>query len=64
MTIQADRQLPRSEQPKLMEALWENLSRPDSKLDSLTLYGEIHAKVFRCHRLLARRFPYAVYYKT
>jgi plasmid stabilization system protein ParE len=34
-----------------------------SDIDSLALYGGIHAKVFGFHRLLARRFPYAVYYK-
>jgi hypothetical protein len=32
-------------------------------IDSLALYGGIHAKVFGYHRLLPRRFPYAVYYK-
>jgi len=32
-------------------------------IDSLTLYGGIHARVYGYHRLLARRFPYAVYYK-
>ena len=34
-----------------------------SDIDSLALYGGIHAKVFGFHRLLARRFPYAIYYK-
>ena len=33
-----------------------------SDIDSLTLYGGTHRKVFGCHRLLAKRFPYAVYY--
>jgi hypothetical protein len=33
-----------------------------SDIDSLALYGGIHRKVFGYHRLLARRFPYAVYY--
>lgn len=33
-----------------------------SDIDSLILYGGIHAKVFGYHRLLSRRFPYAVYY--
>lgn len=33
-----------------------------SEIDSLLLYGGIHRKVFGCHRLLAKRFPYAVYY--
>jgi hypothetical protein len=32
-------------------------------IDSLALYGGIHAKVFGYHRPLTRRFPYAVYYK-
>jgi hypothetical protein len=29
MTVEAIRELPRSEKLKLMEALWEELSRPD-----------------------------------
>ena len=35
-----------------------------SDIDSLALFGGIHQKVFGYHRLLSRRFPYAVYYKT
>ena len=34
-----------------------------SDIDSLTLYGGIHPKHFGYHRLLAKRFPYAIYYK-
>jgi plasmid stabilization system protein ParE len=34
-----------------------------SDIDSLTLYGGIHAKVFGYHRLLSKRFPYALYYR-
>ncbi len=34
-----------------------------SDIDSLTLYGGIHLKVFGYHRMLSKRFPYAVYYK-
>jgi hypothetical protein len=34
MTIEAMRELPRSEKLKLMEALWEELSRPDDKFES------------------------------
>jgi hypothetical protein len=34
-----------------------------SDIDSLTLYGGTHAKILGYHRLLTRRFPYAVYYK-
>jgi hypothetical protein len=35
-----------------------------SDIDSLALYGGIHLKIFGHHRLLASRFPYAVYYRT
>ena len=35
-----------------------------SEIDSLVLFGGIHRKVFGYHRLLAKRFPYAVYYKV
>ncbi len=34
-----------------------------AEIDSLALYGGIHAVHFGFHRLLAKRFPYAVYYK-
>ncbi len=35
-----------------------------SEIDSLVLFGGIHRKVFGYHRLLPKRFPYAVYYKV
>lgn len=34
-----------------------------SDIDSLALYAGVHVKVFGYHRLLARRFPYAIYYR-
>lgn len=34
-----------------------------SDIDSLLLYGGVHIKVFGCHRMLSKRFPYAIYYK-
>jgi hypothetical protein len=34
-----------------------------SDIDSLMLYGGIHQKVHGYHRLLSKRFPYAIYYK-
>jgi hypothetical protein len=34
-----------------------------SDIDSLSLFGGIHRKVIGFHRLLAHRFPYAIYYK-
>lgn len=33
-----------------------------SDIDSLALYGGIHPKVFGYHRMLSKRFPYAIYY--
>jgi hypothetical protein len=34
-----------------------------SDIDSLALYAGIHLKVFGFHRLLAKRFPYGIYYR-
>jgi plasmid stabilization system protein ParE len=34
-----------------------------SDIDSLLLHGGIHRKVYGYHRLLSKRFPYAIYYK-
>jgi hypothetical protein len=34
MTVQAIQRLPRSEKLKLMEVLWEELSRPDAEFES------------------------------
>jgi plasmid stabilization system protein ParE len=34
-----------------------------SDVDSLVLYGGIHPKVYGYHRMLSKRFPYAIYYK-
>jgi plasmid stabilization system protein ParE len=33
-----------------------------SDIDSLSLYAGIHPKVYGYHRMLSKRFPYAVYY--
>jgi plasmid stabilization system protein ParE len=35
-----------------------------SDIDSLELYAGVHAKFFGYHRLLATRFPFAIYYKV
>ncbi len=35
-----------------------------SDIDSLILYGGIHQKIFGYYRMLAKRFPYAVYYQV
>lgn len=33
-------------------------------IDSLQLYGGMHMQVFGFHRLLAKCFPYAIYYQV
>lgn len=35
-----------------------------SEIDSLTLYGGVHRQVFGYHRMLSKRFPYAIYYRV
>jgi len=35
-----------------------------SDIDSLALYGGIHSMHWGYHRLLSKRFPYAVYYRV
>ncbi len=35
-----------------------------SDIDSLRLYAGIHSMHFGYHRLLSKRFPFAVYYKV
>ena len=34
-----------------------------SDIDSLALHAGVHRKVFGFHRLLSRRFPWAIYYR-
>jgi len=33
-------------------------------IDSLAIYAGVHRVVFGYHRMLAKRFPFAVYYKV
>jgi hypothetical protein len=35
-----------------------------SDIDSLQIYGGIHARELGYHRLLSKRFPFAVYYRV
>ena len=35
-----------------------------SDIESLVLYAGIHRQVFGFHRLLSKRFPYAIYYRV
>jgi hypothetical protein len=40
MSVETLRQMPRSEKLKLMEALWEELSRPDEEFESPGWHSE------------------------
>jgi plasmid stabilization system protein ParE len=35
-----------------------------SEIDSLVLFAGIHRKILGYHRLIAKRFPYAIYYRV
>ena len=35
-----------------------------SDIDSLEIHAGIHAQVYGHHRLLSKRFPYAIYYRV
>ena len=41
---------------------WYFLESLNSDIESLRLYAGVHRSVFGYHRLLSKRFPYAVYY--
>jgi hypothetical protein len=47
MTVEAMRELPKSEKLKLMEALWEALSRPDDGFESPAWHANELAKTER-----------------
>jgi hypothetical protein len=40
-----------------LDSLW-------SDIDSLTFFGGMHPVMFECHRLLSKRFPFAVFYRV
>jgi hypothetical protein len=40
-----------------LDSLW-------SDIDSLAFFGGIHPLIFECHRLLSKRFPFAVFYRV
>lgn len=40
------------------------LNSLSADIDSLALYGGIHRMKFGFHRMLAKRFPYGIYYKV
>lgn len=50
-----------TQEPGLGDYFLDSLS---SDIDSLHLFAGIHPVHFEYHRLLSKRFPYAVYYKT
>lgn len=50
-----------AQEPSLGEYFLDSLF---SDIDSLRLYAGIHAVHFGFHRILSRRFPFAVYYRV
>jgi len=50
-----------NQQPGLGTYFLESLF---SDIDSLRLYAGAHRRVFGFHRLLSKRFPYAIYYEV
>ena len=47
-------------EPGVGDYYWDSLL---ADIESLTLYAGIHCRVHGLYRMLARRFPYAVYYE-
>jgi hypothetical protein len=47
--------------PRIGDYFWDSLL---ADMESLLVYGGVHCRVFGLYRLLARRFPYAVYYEV
>ena len=41
---------------------WYFLESLNSDIESLRLYAGVHPRVFDYHRLLSKRFPFALYY--
>lgn len=41
---------------------WYFLETLHSDIESLRLHAGVHARVFGYHRMLSKRFPFAVYY--
>jgi len=40
---------------------WDSLV---ADIESLIIYGGIHSKIYGYNRMLAKRFPYAIYYEV
>ncbi len=47
------------QQKGIGDYFWDSLL---SDIESLLIYAGVHSKEFGFHRMLAKRFPYAVYY--
>lgn len=48
-----------NQEERLGDYFWNSIF---ADVDSLRIYGGIHRKVFGFHRLLAKKFPFAIYY--
>jgi len=48
------------QRPGVGDYYWDSLL---ADIQSLFVYGGIHVKAYGLYRMLARRFPYAIYYE-
>lgn len=48
------------QQPGVGDYFWDSLL---ADVESLLIYAGVHSKLFGCYRMLAKRFPYAIYYQ-
>jgi plasmid stabilization system protein ParE len=55
------RQFYERQQPGVGDTFFDSLF---TEIDSLGLYAGVHRVLFGYHRLLAKRFPYAIYYRV
>ncbi|MFE8032648.1 type II toxin-antitoxin system RelE/ParE family toxin [Thiohalocapsa marina] len=50
-----------SKDARLGEYFWDCLL---ADIQSLSIYAGVHQPVFDCYRMIARRFPYGIYYRV
>ena len=59
--LQAGRTFYSCRHPGVGDYYWDSLF---ANIESLTLYAGIHIKQHGCYRMLARHFPYSIYYQV
>ena len=57
--MQAGKRFYEHEDPVLGNYFWDSIT---TDLEALQVYGGIHSKKFGFYRMIAKRFPFAIYY--